>query len=166
MSTTPNNITRTQNHIGSDYSGSANFYNGGFLEIMAYNNFLGSQDIGQGNVEAYLFSRYQPFNAVPGSPIISVGTSALNGPTQVAIAAPPDCVVKYTTDGSTPGISSPTYNGPIQVYYSLTLQAIAVKNGVSSSVTSATYTLDSNQWPAPDPSDTTQLQINVQSPTN
>jgi hypothetical protein len=44
------------------------------------------------------------------------------------------------------------------------LKAISVLNGVQSSVTTATYTLDSNQWPAPDPTDMTAPTINLTEP--
>jgi hypothetical protein len=163
----PNGITRANNHIGTDYSGSANFYDGGFLEVLAYGYNSGTPGyLDTNEVEMYALSRYQLLNAVPPNPLISVSTSSLSGPTQVAIAVPPDSVCRYTTDGTTPDISSPVYTGPLNIFYSQTLQAINFKNGVASSVSSATYTLDSTQWPAPDPSDTTPLQINFQSPTN
>jgi hypothetical protein len=47
----------------------------------------------------------------------------------------------------------------------MTLKAISVKNGISSSVSSATYTLDSATWPAPDAGDPTVLNLNIQVPT-
>jgi hypothetical protein len=157
---TANNITRSNNHIGTDYSGSANYYSGGLLEVLAYGNGSSDPDI----VNAYFLNRYQMLNVIPAAPIISVPTGTLAGATQVAIATPPDCTCYLTQDGSTPSSSSPQYNGPITIYYSQTLKAISIKSGMSSSVASATYTLDSTQWPAPNPSDTTPLQVNIQSP--
>ncbi len=48
----------------------------------------------------------------------------------------------YTTDGSTPTASSPAYSGPVIIGSgTTTLNAIAIANGVSSAVTSATYTV-------------------------
>lgn len=156
----PNNTTRAQNHIGTDYSASANFYNGSFLEILAFRN-----GIGVCSPDAYLLSRYQLLvPATPPAPIISVPSGTLTGPTQVAIATPPDCICKMTLDGSTPSSSSPDYLGPVNIYYSQTLKSIAIKNGIASSVASASYVLDSDQWPAPNPADTTTLRVNVQSP--
>jgi hypothetical protein len=163
---TPDNVTRAVNHIGSDYSGSANFYQGNFLEILAFGNSASSTGF-LDPVELYMHSRYQPLSSTPAAPVISVASGTLPGPTQVAIATAPDCTCRYTTDGSTPTLSSsPLYNGPINVYFSQTLNAISVKNGMSSSVSTAVYLLDSNQWPAPNPSDNTPLQVNVQSPSN
>jgi hypothetical protein len=161
----PNGVdgpTRSNNFIGADYTGGANFFNGGFLEVLLYQNEPNHLDA----IDMYLLTRYQLLTAVPAPPIISVPTATLSGPVQVAIAIPPDCACRFTVDGSTPVNTSPLYTGPIQIGYTQTLNAIALKNGVSSSVSSASYTLDSSQWPAPNPTDTTPLQVNVQSPTN
>jgi hypothetical protein len=93
-----------------------------------------------------------------------VATSTLTQPTQVAVAANPAADIRYTIDNSTPTSSSPLYQSPINISYTQTLKAIAIINGVSSSVTSATYTLNSTQFPAPNPSDATALQINLTLP--
>jgi hypothetical protein len=51
-------------------------------------------------------------------------------------------VIYYTTDGSTPGVQSSTYSGPITVSSSETLQAIAqAPNFSASAVASAIYTI-------------------------
>lgn len=145
------------NHIGTDYSTSSNFYNGSFLEMLVYQSHGAP-------VYLYLLSRYQLLSVVPSPPVISVATGTLSGPTQVAIATPPDCICRYTVNGTTPSSTSPIYSGPINVFFTQTLKAVAFKNSISSTVSSATYTLDSTQWPAPDPSDSTPLQVNVQAP--
>ena len=49
--------------------------------------------------------------------------------------------VFYTVDGSTPTNQSTPYTGVIVVAISLTLKAIVIWNGVSSSVASATYVI-------------------------
>jgi len=149
----------SSNYIGNDFA--SNFYDGIIYEILMSNS---SVYTGFAQPDPYLLSRYQLLTLNPQAPIISVATGTLSGPTQVAISVPPDCVCNYTLDGTTPTSTSPSYQEPINVFYSQTLNAIAFKNGFSSSVSSATYTLDSTQWPAPNPSDTTPLQINVQSP--
>jgi len=51
----------------------------------------------------------------------------------------------YTLDGSTPTGTSPIYGGPIEISGTTTVQALAVKAGMTASaVTSATYTLTGN----------------------
>ena len=56
-----------------------------------------------------------------------------------------DATIHYTTDGSTPSESSPTYSGVIAVSTTTTIKAIAVKSGMSNSaVATATYTIESS----------------------
>jgi uncharacterized protein (TIGR02145 family) len=52
----------------------------------------------------------------------------------------PYATLYYTTDGSTPTRSSTMYSAAFPVSTTTTVNAIAVSNGVTSSVTSATYT--------------------------
>jgi hypothetical protein len=160
----PNNINRTMNHVGSNYNASANFYQGGLAELLVYNRPLTGAE--QAGVTGYLLQKYQLGLAAPLPPTISVGTSSPSAPIQVAISAQNGNSIYYTTDGSTPTTSSTLYTGPVSVYYTLTLKAIAVRNGISSSVSSATYTLNSSFWPAPDAGDPTVLNINLQLPPN
>jgi glucosylceramidase len=54
----------------------------------------------------------------------------------------PGAAIHYTTDGSTPSVSSPTYSEPLSVSATTTVQAIAVASGYSNSaVASASYTI-------------------------
>ncbi len=163
--TTANSVTRSQNHIGTDSSTAANFYDGKLLEIIGLNGSIPG-GMGSNQIDSYLAARYQTAAQIPSAPVISVPTGTLTGPTQVAIAVPADCVCKYTLDGTTPSTGSLLYDGPLNIYYSQTLKAIAIKNDQTSSVASEAYTLDSNQWPAPDAMDNTALQVNVQLPAN
>ena len=50
----------------------------------------------------------------------------------------------YTLDGTVPTAESTLYEGPITLSETTTVKAIAVKDGVSSSVTSRVYTKGGN----------------------
>ncbi|MGO9865845.1 MAG: chitobiase/beta-hexosaminidase C-terminal domain-containing protein [Terriglobales bacterium] len=69
-------------------------------------------------------------NALGGAEIVSLA-STTNG-----------ALIYYTIDGTTPTASSPRYIAPFLVASNLTLKAIAVAAGNSSSVTSQTFTLN------------------------
>ena len=54
-----------------------------------------------------------------------------------------DATIYYTTDGSTPTSSSTAYSGPFNIeklQYPVTVKAITIRDGMSSTVTSETYT--------------------------
>lgn len=57
--------------------------------------------------------------------------------------------IYYTTDSSTPSVSSTVYSGVISVSETTTLKAIAIKDGISSNVATATYTISSGGNPTP-----------------
>ena len=157
------NVTRSLNHLGADLS-PATYWNGQIVELLAYSSGLSSTN--RTAAENYLEQKYLlPASLSPPAPVISVPTSTLSAPTQVAITAGPSAVIHFTVDGSTPLTSSPTYLLAINIGYSQTLKAISVLNGISSSTVSATYTLNTTQWPPVSTTDTTPLQINLQSPT-
>jgi len=48
--------------------------------------------------------------------------------------------IRYTLDGSTPTSANTLYSAPITLSDTTTVKAIAIKDGVSSTVTSRTYT--------------------------
>ena len=155
------NVTRNASLIGT--GDSSGYFQGQVAEILVYNrNLTDAERIG---VETYFTNRYNfaPPQAVT-APVFNIAAGTLAGPSQVALAASVGAEIHATTDGSTPTSASPLITAPIQVNYTQTIKAISVLNGVSSSVASATYTLNSTQWPAPDPTDTTPLKFNLQLP--
>jgi hypothetical protein len=156
---TLNNLLRADNNIGEASAG-GNYFNGEIAELVVYSRALTVSELS--DLQSYFMTKYQLLSNVP-APIISVAAGSLSAPTQVAIYSPAGASVFLTTDGSTPTTSSPAYQGPITVAYSQTVKAIAVINGVESSVASAAYTLDSTQWPAPG-STSTPVQLNLQLP--
>ena len=60
--------------------------------------------------------------------------------------------IYYTTDGTPPSASSTKYNAAITISETTTLKAIAIKDGTSSSVATATYTIKTGGGDEPTPS--------------
>ena len=55
--------------------------------------------------------------------------------------------IYYTANGSTPDTASPQYVNPISITANMTLKAIAVKDGISSTVAIYDYTISSSPQP-------------------
>jgi hypothetical protein len=158
------NTNRANNFVGQG-SGGGNYFEGQIAEMLVYNRAVTGSE--QASIEGYLLSKYQVLpSQSTAAPTISVPAGTLTVPTQVAIDAPAAATIYFTLDGTTPTTGSTVYAGPINISYTQTLKAIAVINGVSSTVSSAAYTLDSTEYPAPNSGDTTPLQINIQLPVN
>lgn len=68
------------------------------------------------------------------------GETQFEESTEVTISGPADATIHYTVDGSTPTAESAVYSEPLTFTETTTLKAIAVKDGVSSSVASRTFT--------------------------
>ena len=82
-----------------------------------------------------------------GAPTIS-GTTPFEETTSVTISAAQGAEIRYTTDGSKPTAASTLYSGAITLSATTTVKAIAIVDGVSSSVTTKTFT---KQTPGPTP---------------
>ena len=76
------------------------------------------------------------------APTIS-GTTPFADTTQVTITEPEGARAYYTTDGSTPTSESTLYTAPFTLSATTTVKAVAIKDGVSSSVASKTFTKSS-----------------------
>ncbi len=63
------------------------------------------------------------------SPTFSVEGGYVSAGTQVTIVPPKGCVVFYTTDGSVPTTRSELYNAPITVNETVTIRALAYRDG-------------------------------------
>ena len=68
------------------------------------------------------------------------GETPFTESTQVTISGPDSASIYYTVDGTTPTAESTQYAEPLTFSETTTLKAIAIKDGVSSEVTSRTYT--------------------------
>jgi hypothetical protein len=155
------NITRSNNYIGQA-SGGGNNYIGQIAELLVYNRGLTTTE--RAMLEGYLLTRYQSLLANSAqAPVFSIATSTLLAPAQVAIEGPAEATFFFTTDGTTPTTASTPYTSPVNITFTQTLKAIAIVRGVQSSVSSATYTLDSTLFPAPS-STSTPLQLDLQLP--
>ena len=75
---------------------------------------------------------------------VFAGETQFEESTQVSMSAEAGATIHYTLDGSTPTAESTLYEGPITLSETTTVKAIAIKDGVSSSVTSRTYTKGGN----------------------
>lgn len=101
----------------------------------------------------YEFSNsYRPYFSNGGTtqaatPAFGVPAGTYSAPQTVGLScATAGASIYYTTDGSTPTASSALYTAPITVSSTQTIQAIAVKTGMTNSiVASAAYTISSAQ---------------------
>ena len=75
---------------------------------------------------------------------VFAGETQFEESTQVSMTGPTGSEIHYTLDGSTPTAESAVYSAPITLSDTTTVKAIAVKDGVSSSVTSRVYTKGGN----------------------
>ncbi|HPP12437.1 MAG TPA: chitobiase/beta-hexosaminidase C-terminal domain-containing protein [bacterium] len=76
-------------------------------------------------------------------PIFSPAPGSYTSPVNVSLSCEtPGATIRYTTDGSDPGLTSPLYTTPLNLTSSCSLKARAYKSGLNpSSVASATYTV-------------------------
>ena len=77
------------------------------------------------------------------APTIS-GSTTFTDSTQVTMSGPAGASIYYTVDGSAPTAESTEYESALTLSATTTVKAIAIKDGVSSAVTSRTYTKGTN----------------------
>ena len=88
-------------------------------------------------------------NTGGGSQSETVAAPSINGntsfaeSTQVTMSGPDGAEIHYTTDGSTPTSESTLYSEAFSLNETTTVKAIAIKDGVSSEITSKTFTKSS-----------------------
>ena len=84
-------------------------------------------------------------------PVFSVEAGTYSEPFSVTMScATSGAAIYYTIDGTEPSAQSTLYTEPVTIGETTTLKAVAVKDGSTSSVTTATYVIGSSQGPAPE----------------
>ncbi len=78
------------------------------------------------------------------APVIS-GTTPFSESTSVTISGPEGATIYYTTDGSNPTAESTVYSEAFSLTETATVKAIAIKNGVSSTVAEKGFTKSSGE---------------------
>ncbi|SCM57972.1 putative protein {ECO:0000313/EMBL:BAM70137,1} [Methanothermobacter wolfeii] len=79
--------------------------------------------------------------SIPAAPSASPASGTYLNNVTVTLTGPEGSTIYYTTDGSTPTVSSNKYTAPIVLSRSATLKFIAVANSASSAVSSVEYTV-------------------------
>lgn len=156
------NKERTLNVIGSDASGTADYFQGKIAEIVMYNRALSPDELS--NAEAYLINKYQLNSLEPQAPVLSMNSGTLPEPAMLVISAPADCKIHYTQDGSEPDISSPVYSAPLQISFSQTVKAACEREGIVGPSSTAEYTLNGTKWPRAKTSDSELLDFSIKLP--
>ena len=84
----------------------------------------------------------------PTAPTFDVAEGVFDAAFDLHLSAADGTTIYYTTDGSTPTSSSSAYSTKVSISAATTtVKAIAVKDGLTSDVSSATYTYDSRTTP-------------------
>lgn len=107
---------------------------------------VGAQDYLNGGD---IYGQSESFNPAPtptptptpsvSAPVIS-GTTPFQTSTSVTMSAESGAEIRYTLDGSNPSASSTLYSSAITLSATTTVKAVAIKDGITSSVTTKQFT--------------------------
>ena len=129
-------------------SGSTDSGNGGTTGGGSETGGSGSGDTGGGTEQGGSGGGTDPSTGGSGQATVAApqfaGETQFTESTEVSMSAEAGATIHYTLDGSTPTSESAVYSTPITLSDTTTVKAIAVKDGVSSSVTSRVYTKGGN----------------------
>ena len=93
---------------------------------------------------AFDYTNYGSSTTMVAAPTFSPAGGTYTTAQNVTLAcATSGAAIYYTTDGTTPSASSTQYQGAITISTTTTLKAIAIKDGISSEVAEAVYTINS-----------------------
>ena len=123
--TTDDNIFFDPSDINSGtlYTGAISITQSTNLRAFAYKGAIPASDVVSGE---YIIQADAPVFNPPAWTYASAQNVTITTPTSGA-------TIHYTTDGSTPTTSSPTYSSPVAIGATTTLKAIAVKSGIADS---------------------------------
>ena len=122
--------------VGGNTSGGGGSQNGGSGNTGGTGSITGGgSDNGSGNTGGGTTGGETTTVAAPQFS----GETQFTESTQVTMSAEAGATIYYTTDGTAPTTASSVYSGPLTLTETTTVKAVAVKNGVTSSVTSRTY---------------------------
>ena len=95
-----------------------------------------------GDASHDVYSDVQTINVLPQAPTFTPATGAIFAGNTVTLSSADEGTIYYTTDGSEPtAVVENLYSEPITVNEAMTIKAIAVKSGLSSTTASAAYTI-------------------------
>ena len=98
---------------------------------------------GTKTTEAFDYTNCVPVTIVAAPTFSPAGGTYTTEQNVTLACATSGATIYYTTDGTEPSASSTLYEGAITIGTTTTLKAIAIKNGVSSEVAEAVYTINS-----------------------
>ena len=97
---------------------------------------------GTKTTEAFDYTNCVPVTIVAAPTFSPAGGTYTTEQNVTLACATSGATIYYTTDGTEPSASSTLYEGAITIGTTTTLKAIAIKNGVSSEVAEAVYTIN------------------------
>lgn len=90
-----------------------------------------------GNVMVFEYK----YPTAPAKVTASTAETKFTSSQTIELISDVDANIYYTTDGSTPTVDSTAYNGPININSSMTIKAIAYRDGKASEVTTLNYVI-------------------------
>ena len=114
-----------------------------------------------GNTSEFATNVLVPDTTPPDPPVPSPAGGTYTGSQSVTLTAEAGATIRYTTDGSTPSVTSGTiYSGPISISSTTTLKAVAIDSaGNVSTVMTETYTIEATAPVTAAPAPPSELSI-------
>lgn len=112
------------------------------MTVTVYATETGAVKITIPSSTTFIYSiKVTPPSTKPAKPTFDPAAGAVLAGTTVTISAEDETTIYYTTDGEDPTDESTEYSSPITIDVAKTIKAIAVKDGKTSDVATAAYTI-------------------------